>query len=197
MTFHRFSSKNNAISFLLFLLSHWSNPLKLEHQNLKTSQLVASFSSKEKTNSNPYTVIFSRTKRKETTQHRYLENIGQEGNTKPSMEIRKGSQSAQKHPANLALSPSSSSSSCSSFSASVVPLTCSPVEQTALPYRMGSRGISIVSLSDCERLRFVDTAGNEWRIVENRFNRLAITGNGHEPVVKWSDFGSCIGENYI
>ncbi|XP_021286943.1 respiratory burst oxidase homolog protein A-like [Herrania umbratica] len=109
------------------------------------------------------------------------------------MEMRKGSQSAQKHPANLALSPSSSSSSCSSSSASVVPLTCSPVEQTALPYRLGSRRISVVSLSDCERLRFVDTAGSEWRNVENRFNRLATTVNGHEPVVKWSDFGSCIG----
>ncbi|XWS51224.1 hypothetical protein CRYUN_Cryun12cG0158300 [Craigia yunnanensis] len=114
------------------------------------------------------------------------------------MEIHEGSQSAQEHSVNIALSPSSfpspSSSSSSSCSASVVPLTFSPVQQTEKTYRLESGGISISSWSrDCERLRFVDTAGNEWRNVENRFNQLATTGNGHEPVVKWSDFGSCIG----
>lgn len=42
-----------------------------------------------------------------------------------------------------------------------------------------------------ERLmRFTDS---EWKEVEKRFNRLASAGNGPEPVVKWSEFGFCIG----
>ncbi|PPD72471.1 hypothetical protein GOBAR_DD30619 [Gossypium barbadense] len=49
---------------------------------------------------------------------------------------------------------------------------------------------------DGERLRFLDAEGNEWGNVVNRFNQLAtVKGgrNGHQEVVKWSDFGSCIG----
>ncbi|KDP26234.1 hypothetical protein JCGZ_22480 [Jatropha curcas] len=41
-----------------------------------------------------------------------------------------------------------------------------------------------------ERLRFIDI---EWKEVEKRFDRLAFTGKAPEPVVKWSDFGFCIG----
>ncbi|GMJ05804.1 ARABIDOPSIS THALIANA RESPIRATORY BURST OXIDASE HOMOLOG F, respiratory burst oxidase protein F [Hibiscus trionum] len=99
---------------------------------------------------------------------------------------------------------SSLSSSSSSCSASFVPLPFSPVQQAAgsapnrLLHRLESGGmLSLVSWSnDGERLRFVDTEGNEWRNVENRFDRLASTaygGNGPQRVVKWSDFGACIG----
>lgn len=35
----------------------------------------------------------------------------------------------------------------------------------------------------------------EWKDVEKRFDQLAWTGNGTEPVVTWSEFGFCIGEN--
>ncbi|KAE8684007.1 Respiratory burst oxidase [Hibiscus syriacus] len=94
-----------------------------------------------------------------------------------------------------------SSSSCS---ASVVPLSFSPVHQAAgsspncLLHRLESGGIlSLAGWSnDGERLRFVDTEGNEWSNVENRFDQLAYTTygvNGAQRVVKWSDFGSCIG----
>ncbi|KAF2289295.1 hypothetical protein GH714_034244 [Hevea brasiliensis] len=42
-----------------------------------------------------------------------------------------------------------------------------------------------------ERLmRFIN---KEWKDVEKRFEQLASAGNGPEPVVKWSDFGFCIG----
>ncbi|XP_027368818.1 respiratory burst oxidase homolog protein A-like [Abrus precatorius] len=36
--------------------------------------------------------------------------------------------------------------------------------------------------------------GMEWKDVENRFDQVAWTGNGTEPVVTWSEFGFCIGE---
>lgn len=52
--------------------------------------------------------------------------------------------------------------------------------------------------SGIEELRFIDIMGNgemEWKDVEERFNQLALTQNvGPEPVMKWSDFGFCIGE---
>lgn len=107
----------------------------------------------------------------------------------------------------ISLSPSSSSSSSasSSCSASVFPLPFSPLQQTAgsPPYRplRTSESGEMLSLAgwshDGERLRFVDAEGNEWGNVVNRFNQMAaVKGcrNGHQEVVKWSDFGSCIGE---
>lgn len=45
-------------------------------------------------------------------------------------------------------------------------------------------------LDSAERLRFVD---DEWRNVEERFDRLATTKNGRDFFIKWSNFGSCIG----
>jgi len=49
-------------------------------------------------------------------------------------------------------------------------------------------------------LRFInDIVGDqggimEWKDVGNRFDQVAWTGNGREPVVSWSQFGFCIGE---
>nr|QDH44653.1 respiratory burst oxidase-like protein N [Ricinus communis] len=40
------------------------------------------------------------------------------------------------------------------------------------------------------RLRFVDI---EWNDAERRFDRLASAGKGPEAVVKWSEFGCCLG----
>ncbi|KAK8659089.1 hypothetical protein V6N13_029301 [Hibiscus sabdariffa] len=104
----------------------------------------------------------------------------------------------------ITISLSSSSSSSSSCSASVVPLPFSPVQQATgsppnrLLHRLESGGmLSLAGWSnDGERLRFVDAEGNEWRNVENRFDRLASTtygGNGPQGAVKSSDFGACIG----
>jgi hypothetical protein len=48
-------------------------------------------------------------------------------------------------------------------------------------------------------IRFVNVTGSggmEWKDVDERFDRLALTKNGPEPVVNWSDFGFCIGENH-
>lgn len=114
-------------------------------------------------------------------------------------------------PSVSALSPSSSSSP--SCSASVVPLSFSPVWtephgdkteplQAALnrQYYMAENGgeaSTAGSATKTQWLRFVGTMGNggmEWKGVEERFDRLALTGNGVEPVIKWSDFGLCIGE---
>lgn len=75
-----------------------------------------------------------------------------------------------------ALSLSSSSSSSSSSSASIVPdLSFSPARAAAQP-----RGLTFTEL--------------DWTTVEHRFDRLASARNGPEPVVKWSDFGYCIGK---
>nr|KYP56695.1 Respiratory burst oxidase isogeny protein F [Cajanus cajan] len=39
----------------------------------------------------------------------------------------------------------------------------------------------------------VGQSGMEWKDVENRFDQLGRTGSGAEPVVAWSEFGSCVG----
>ncbi|XP_060671302.1 respiratory burst oxidase homolog protein D-like [Ziziphus jujuba] len=49
-----------------------------------------------------------------------------------------------------------------------------------------------------EFLIFIGITGHgcgavKWKDIEKRFNRLALIRNSHEPVVKWSDFGFCIG----
>ncbi|PON32644.1 Respiratory burst oxidase [Parasponia andersonii] len=97
------------------------------------------------------------------------------------------------------LSPSSSSSSFSSSSASSstssfcgIPLiTYSPV-QTDLN---GTEGNGESSFN--EWFRFFGIMGNgsgiEWKDIENRFDRISVTANASEPVLKWSDFGFCIG----
>lgn len=41
-------------------------------------------------------------------------------------------------------------------------------------------------------LRF--NIGMEWRDIKKRFELLAFATNWLEPVLKWSDFGFCIGE---
>lgn len=51
--------------------------------------------------------------------------------------------------------------------------------------------------SDIEWLRFIDLTSNGgmgWKDVEDRFDRLAFAQCQIEPVLKWSDFGLCIGE---
>jgi len=42
---------------------------------------------------------------------------------------------------------------------------------------------------------FVGQSGVEWKDVEKRFDQVARTGRSTEPVVRWSEFGFCIGEN--
>jgi len=42
---------------------------------------------------------------------------------------------------------------------------------------------------------FIDQGGMEWKDVEKRFDQVARTGRSTEPVVRWSEFGFCIGEN--
>lgn len=121
------------------------------------------------------------------------------------------------------LSSSSSSSSSSSTSSSccykvtIVPLSFSPVQTkpqgTRPPYDHGTNHDDDQLLENGEvysmaagsgidnigRLRFIDIMGNggiEWKNVEERFNQLAFTQNsGPEPLMKWSDFGICIGES--
>ncbi|KAH7528865.1 hypothetical protein FEM48_Zijuj05G0123200 [Ziziphus jujuba var. spinosa] len=100
-------------------------------------------------------------------------------------------------------SSSSSSSSSSSFTASIVPLSFSPDQKSQhqsegqqaedqRPYLQENGEASM------EFLRFISIPGHgggavKWKDIEKRFNRLALIRNSHEPVVKWSDFGFCIG----
>ncbi|KAL5813375.1 hypothetical protein ACOSQ3_024135 [Xanthoceras sorbifolium] len=93
-------------------------------------------------------------------------------------------------------SSSSSSSSSSYSSASVVPLSSSPEQRTGLQgtlYRehlQANGESSVARLMKIRQLRFTDI---EWTQVEDRFDRLASSRNGTESVLKWSDFGFCIG----
>lgn len=97
-------------------------------------------------------------------------------------------------------SSSSLSSTSSSCSATIVPLCFSPVQtkpQGTHDQLLENGEVSMAAGSGIEGLRFIDIMGNgemEWNDVEERFNRLALTQNvGPEPVMKWSDFGFCIG----
>ena len=106
------------------------------------------------------------------------------------------------------LSPSSSSSSFSSSSSSasffgaVPPITFSSVQTEItgeeVPHYVPENGESSKLGSSNEWFRFFGIMGNgsgiEWKDIENRFHRISITNNGSEPVLKWSDFGFCIGE---
>lgn len=105
-----------------------------------------------------------------------------------------------------ALSPSSSSSS---YNATIVPITTTFSPDDDEPKRKTvddhhpvlANGDHYDDQERClviEKLRFLGTSSNggmEWNHVENRFDRLALhsDGSSDEPVVKWSDFGFCIG----
>lgn len=97
---------------------------------------------------------------------------------------------------------SSSSSSSPSCSACVVPLACSPVQGTVtVPFSAGwnrryreASGENLITGLETIPLRFTNL---EWTDVEARFDRLAYTKNGTEPVIKWSDFSFCIGETSL
>ncbi|KAH9722198.1 Respiratory burst oxidase2 [Citrus sinensis] len=92
---------------------------------------------------------------------------------------------------------SSSSSSSPSCSACVVPLAFSPVQGTVtVPFSAGwnrryrdASGENLITSLEIIPLRFTNL---EWTDVEARFDRLAYTKNGTEPVIKWSDFSFCI-----
>ena len=96
------------------------------------------------------------------------------------------------------LSSCSSSCSSSSFNASIFPLIVSPVDTE----RDVINNPSMPEPSNDQWLRFFGIIGNgncgtEWRDIEKRFDRLALTSNGSEQALKWSDFGFCIGEKTL
>ncbi|KAI4343958.1 hypothetical protein L6164_011244 [Bauhinia variegata] len=95
----------------------------------------------------------------------------------------------------LKSSPSSSFSSSSSSSSWPADYS-SPVwtepkvsHEADRSYLVANEAIQGVGLTNI----LVGLSGMEWKDVEKRFNQLASTGNGIEPVVKWSEFGHCIG----
>nr|POE60062.1 respiratory burst oxidase like protein a [Quercus suber] len=112
-------------------------------------------------------------------------------------------------------SSSSSTSSSSCYNVTIVPRSFSTVQTkpqgTRPPYDHGTNHdddqllengevysmAAGSAIDNIEGLRFIDIMGNggmEWKNVEERFNQLAFTQNsGHEPLMKWSDFGICIG----
>ena len=112
---------------------------------------------------------------------------------------------------------SSSTSSSSCYNVTIVPLSFSPVQTkpqgTRPPYDHGTNHeddqllengevysmAAGSAIDNIEVLRFIDIMGNggmEWKNAEERFNQLAFTQNsGPEPLMKWSDFGICIGES--
>lgn len=109
-----------------------------------------------------------------------------------------------------ALSPSSSfSSSSNSFSSSIVPLSFSPF-QTNIQHKThwsqaenqraysSENGEVSMARASMELMIFngkTDPGGGvKWKDIEKRFHRVAFSRNTLEPVVKWSDFGFCIGE---
>lgn len=102
----------------------------------------------------------------------------------------------------LTSSSSSSSSSTSSWAAEKNALLSSCPVRTgskAPPHEQEQQQPHVAEIEAVQRRVFIDDivghSGMEWNDVENRFNQLASTGTGPEPVVKWSEFGSCIGEN--
>ncbi|KAL5544619.1 hypothetical protein UlMin_008403 [Ulmus minor] len=111
-------------------------------------------------------------------------------------------------PSPLSSSSFSSTSSSSGRSESLIPISFPPVQtgtnrtkgssfQNQWCFLPGNGEASMAGGSTKEWLRFFGIMGNggvEWKEVENRFDRLAMAdGNGSEPVVKWSEFGICIG----
>ncbi|KAF3438067.1 hypothetical protein FNV43_RR20823 [Rhamnella rubrinervis] len=115
-----------------------------------------------------------------------------------------------------AFSPSFSSSSSSSspsfssnsFSASIVPFSFSSVQtniqhgtdwsQAGIQWAYFSEnGEASMARASMELMRFIGRTdhggGVKWKDIEKQFHRLAFSRNTLEPVVKWSDFGFCIG----
>ncbi|KAK7265862.1 hypothetical protein RJT34_33486 [Clitoria ternatea] len=106
-------------------------------------------------------------------------------------------------------SPSSfSSSSPSSFYSCYSPWTLEKVLQIPSPVQTGSTSKlwhkgeeshnHIAAENEAiEGVGFINgivgQSGMEWKDVEKRFDQVAWTGNGTEPVVAWSEFGFCIG----
>lgn len=134
--------------------------------------------------------------------------------SQPNQEL---SISARSLSSSASSSSSSSTSSSCCYKVTIVPLSFSPVQTkpqgTRPPYDHGTNHNDDQLLENGEvysmaagsgidnigRLRFIDIMGNggmEWKNVEERFNQLAFTQNsGPEPLMKWSDFGICIGES--
>ncbi|XP_057416536.1 respiratory burst oxidase homolog protein A-like isoform X2 [Lotus japonicus] len=97
-------------------------------------------------------------------------------------------------------SPSSSSSSCSFSSSSSSSWTAEYVLQSLSPVRTGFDDSPLHEVAENEAIQSIgflnDIVGQgrmEWKEVEKRFDRVAWTGGGPEPVVAWSEFGFCIG----
>ncbi|GAU36031.1 hypothetical protein TSUD_208000 [Trifolium subterraneum] len=112
----------------------------------------------------------------------------------------------------LKSSPSSSSLSYSSFYSSSNSSSSCTIENDIhdiSPVRTGSKLKASHEVEQCRHVAeneaiedigmrfFNDIFGHggimEWKDVEKRFNLVAWTGNGPEPVVSWSEFGFCIG----
>jgi respiratory burst oxidase len=108
----------------------------------------------------------------------------------------------------LKSSPSSSSLSYSSFYSSSSCTIENEIHDLS-PVRTGSKASHEAeqcrhvaeneAIEDMGMRFFNDIFGHggiiEWKDVEKRFNLVAWTGNGPEPVISWSEFGFCIGEN--
>ncbi|KAI4335910.1 hypothetical protein L6164_014506 [Bauhinia variegata] len=95
----------------------------------------------------------------------------------------------------LALPKSSSSSSFSSSSSlsSWAVDSSSPI-RNEFKVSHGAERSHLVANEAIQGVGFTNLlSGMEWKDVEKRFDQLASTGNGPEPVVKWSEFGRCIG----
>ncbi|XP_050376898.1 respiratory burst oxidase homolog protein A-like [Argentina anserina] len=94
-------------------------------------------------------------------------------------------------------SPSSSSSCSTDYN--IMPLSSSPVWtefDKAEPLQAVNQEEVSIHRSDIKILRFMDLTANggmRWEDVEDQFDRLAITQCQPEPVIKWSDFGLCVG----
>ncbi|KAJ7978730.1 Respiratory burst oxidase [Quillaja saponaria] len=80
---------------------------------------------------------------------------------------------------------SSSSSATSSSSSSIADIANLPFS----PVQTGSRTTELAT----GLIDFLGHSGMEWKDVEERFNQVSSTRKGIEPVLKWSDFGFCIG----
>ncbi|XP_061364958.1 respiratory burst oxidase homolog protein A-like [Gastrolobium bilobum] len=82
---------------------------------------------------------------------------------------------------------SSSSSSCSSSSSWTNEKVSHEGEQSHVAENEAIQGMGFIN-------GIVGHSGiMEWKDVEKRFDQVAWTGNGPEPVVTWSEFGFCIG----
>lgn len=85
---------------------------------------------------------------------------------------------------------SSSSYSSTSLNASAVPLS-ELHRKPPMPDHLFNEWLRFFNVDDAGH----DHRMDQWKEIEKRFDRLAITSNGSDQhVVKWSDFDFCIGE---